>query len=496
MPDSKSSYRQIMKATSIFGGVQVFQIFISVIRSKFIAILLGPAGIGINGLLNSTTDLIAGLTNFGLGSSAVKNVASANGSGDKKRIATVVIILRRLGWFTGILGTLLTIFLSPWLSQLTFGNENYTTAFIWISITLLLNQISTGQSVVLRGMRQLKLMARSSLSGSILGLFVSVPIYYKWGIDGIVPAIIISSVISLLRTWYYSNKIILEEVKVSRYTAIQESKSMLVMGFMLSLSSLYVLAKNYGIRAFISHLGGLEQVGLFTAGLTISNSYVGMVFTAMSTDYYPRLSSVAHDNIEARNLINQQAEIAVLILAPIITFFLIFINWIIALLYSTRFLDIKEMIQWIILGLLFKSVSWSIAFIFLAKGESNFFLGNELFGGTVTFVFNILGYYFGGLTGLGISFFLGNFYYAAQVYLITKRKYEFALDINFIKLSIFQFLIILFCFFVIKFVSNPWSYFVGLPIILTSTMFSIYELDKRVGIKQIISKIKNKHTKS
>ena len=69
--EQKCSYRQIVKATSLFGGVQFFQIIISVIRSKFVAILLGPAGMGVVGLLTATTGLVAGLTNFGLGTSAV-----------------------------------------------------------------------------------------------------------------------------------------------------------------------------------------------------------------------------------------------------------------------------------------------------------------------------------------------------------------------------------------------------------------------------------------
>lgn len=72
MQEQRSSYRQIVKATSLFGGVQFFQILISVVRSKFVAILLGPSGMGIVGLLTSTTGLITGLTNFGLGTSAIK----------------------------------------------------------------------------------------------------------------------------------------------------------------------------------------------------------------------------------------------------------------------------------------------------------------------------------------------------------------------------------------------------------------------------------------
>ena len=63
MTEEQTSYRQIMKATSLFGGVQVFSIIITIIRTKFIAVLLGPLGMGIAGLLTTTTTFIGGLTN-------------------------------------------------------------------------------------------------------------------------------------------------------------------------------------------------------------------------------------------------------------------------------------------------------------------------------------------------------------------------------------------------------------------------------------------------
>ena len=160
--EQKSSYRQIVKATSLFGGVQFFQIIISVIRSKFVAILLGPAGMGVVGLLTATTELVAGLTNFGLGTSAVKNISEANATDNRERISIVIAVVRRLVWITGLLGSLVTLVASPWLSQFTFGNKDYTIAFIWISITLLLNQLSTGELVLLQGLRKLQQLAKAS----------------------------------------------------------------------------------------------------------------------------------------------------------------------------------------------------------------------------------------------------------------------------------------------------------------------------------------------
>lgn len=492
MADSRPSYRQIFKATSLFGGVQVFNIIIAIIRSKIIAVLLGPTGIGISGLFTSTTSLVGSLTNFGLGTSAVRNISEARETNDKSRISKVITVLRRLVWITGSLGLLLTFILSPTLSKLTFGNENYTIAFRWLSITLLFNQLTSGQNVLLQGMRQLKFLAQANLIGSFAGLLISVPLYYFYRIDGIVPALIISSFASLIIAWSFSRRIKTEPAKVNKHETLFEGKSMLTMGFMLSLSGLITTAASYIIRAYISNTGSLDDVGLYNAGFAIIGSYVGLIFTAMGTDYYPRLSGIAQDNVKAKELMNQQAEIALLIIGPILCIFLIFANWAVILLYSTKFTPINGMIQWSALGMYFKAASWSIAFIFLAKGAANLFFWCEFISNVYILFLNMAGYHFLGLNGLGISFMIGYFLYFIQVYIITRKKYDFSFNRLFFKLFFIQFLLGIGCFFVIFFMPTPWAYLGGTLLIGISTYHSFVELNKRLDIKGAIVNMKRK----
>lgn len=486
MTEQQSSYRQIMKATSIFGGVQVFNIIISIIRSKFVAVLLGPAGMGIMGLLTSTTGIIGSLTNFGLGTSAVKDIAAAFGTNDEKKIGIVVTVMRRMVWMTGLLGLVATALLSPWLSRLTFGNQNYTLAFIWLSVTLLLNQLSSGQLVLLQGMRKLKHLAKANLSGSFIGLFVTLPLYYIWGIDGIVPGIIGTSMLSLLMSWYFSSKIKLEKTVLSNAQTISEGKNMLRMGFMISLSGLLAVGSSYIVRIFISRTGGVEQVGLYNAGFAIINTYVGLIFNAMATDYYPRLSAVAHDNKLCKKTINQQAEVAILILAPILIVFLIFINWVVILLYSRQFVAVSDMIYWAALGMFFKASSWSIAFIFLAKGTSKLFFWNELIVNIYFLGFNLIGYRLGGLYGLGISFAVSYALYLVQVYIISQIKFKFSFDRSFLIIFIIQFGLAMAGFLAVKFVDKPYNYVLGVTLIIMSCWYSVMELDKRIGVYNVI----------
>jgi len=492
MQETQSSYRSIMKATSLFGGVQVLKIIIAIIRSKVIAILLGPAGMGIEGLLSSATGMVSSLSNFGLGVSAVRDVAAANENDNDKRIAKVVAVLRKLVWITGMLGAIITFMLASYLSKVTFGNDEYTIAFRWLSCTLLFNQLASGQNVLLQGLRKLEYLAKANLVGSFIGLLVSLPLYYYFKFDGIVPAIILSSLLYLFFSWFFARKVIIEKVKVTPREVIFEGKEMMKMGFMLSLSGLITVGASYLVRIYISSIGGIDDVGLYTAGFALIFSYVGLVFTAMATDYYPKLSGVVKDNKKAILLINQQAEIGILILAPILTIFLIFINGIVIILYSTKFIPVNEMIHWAALGMYFKMASWAIAFILLAKGESKLFFWNELVVNIYMLALNILGYYWKGLDGLGISFLITYFLYFLQVYYLTKFKYKFSFNRSFTKIFGIQLLIGICCFIIIKFFSAPYSYIVGVLLIMISSWYSFKELDNRMDLKSILTKYKGK----
>ena len=484
MSEDKSAYRQIMKATSIFGGVQVFQIIIGVIRSKFIAVLLGPAGMGLSGLLQAGIGMIAGLTNFGLSSSAIKNISLAQAQGDEEKVGRVIAVFRRLVWATGLLGFMVTLCLSSYLSQITFGSNNYTWAFAVLSITLLVNQISSGLGVLLRAMRQINLMVKSSILGSVIGLITTIPLYYFYGSDGIVPALIITAFTSFFLTWYFASKIYFKKVDINIKDIKIEGKEMLIMGFMISLSGIITQVFSYFVRIFISNYGSLDDVGLYSAGFAIVNNYVGMIFTAMATDYYPKLSGVAHDVIKMNKTINQQAEIAILILSPIILVFIVFIKWMVYLLYSDKFLPVNNMILFAASGMLFKALSWAIAFVFLAKSESKLYFWNEFFTNIYMLGFNIAGYYWYGLTGLGISFLLTYAVYVIQVYLISKRLFKFVIDKGLVYTLFVNLVLTTLCLLTSILIKNIFiKYSVGIIIILLSLLFNLFNIKKRLGLR-------------
>ena len=167
MTSSNTSYKQILKATSIFGGAQFFNIIVNIIKTKFVAVLLGPSGVGVLGLFNSTLELIKSSTSLGLSSSAVRDVASANASGDIVAISAILKTLNRWLFFTGLFGSILTISLAHYLSLWTFGSDQYSLSFVWLSVVLFLSALSTGQLAALQGLQKISSIAKVAVFGSL-----------------------------------------------------------------------------------------------------------------------------------------------------------------------------------------------------------------------------------------------------------------------------------------------------------------------------------------
>ncbi|MDD2476524.1 MAG: O-antigen translocase [Dysgonamonadaceae bacterium] len=491
--ESKSSYKSVFKATSLFGGVQFYQILISIIKSKFVALLLGPYGVGIQGLLTSGTELIKQITSLGLSQSAVRNISEANATGKEETISKTIKVLRKLVWVTGLLGTVLVMILSPILSKVSFGNYDYTLPFIVLSITLLLDQICAGQKTLLQGLRRLKDLAKASAIGSTVGLFVSVPLYYLLGVKGIVPTLILNSLTALLLTWYFSKKIKIVPVSISKADIKTEGKSMVVMGVALSISSILIAISSFVLRSFIRNIGGEEEVGLFAAGFAIINTYVSMIFTAMGTDYYPRLAAVNNDNLKCRDLVNQQAEIGTLILAPLLAICLVFMPLMILILYSNKFLLANGYISWAALGMMLKMAAWPIGYLFVAKGESKIFILNEITQNIYTLVLNLIGYKLLGLTGLGISFMISQLLYFLQLFLVARYKYNFSFGRSFILYYLVQGFIVALSFSVTLISNRVTFYILGIVCILLSMAVSFKGLNEKMGLMDMIKGLKNRN---
>ncbi|MBX2827491.1 MAG: oligosaccharide flippase family protein [Flavobacteriaceae bacterium] len=481
-----------MKATSLFGGVKVFAIIIAVIRSKVIAILIGAEGMGIASLFMSTLNMVNGVTNLGMDKSAVKDISYEREKGNENGMRKAIAILNRVTWITGIIGTLLIMATSPWLSELAFGNREYTLLFIWVAISLLFMQLTNAKLAVLQGIRRLNALAKANLLGNFFGLIGTLPLYYFFGIDAIVPAIVLATFLSLAVTHYYSLTNPLKGEAIGNKAAFSEGKSMIRLGIMLSISGLMSLLVAYILQIYISARGGVDQVGFYNAGILILNQYVGLVFTAMATDYFPRLSGIIDDLKKIQQTVFEQAHVALLLISPIIVIFIAFAPQIIRILYSGEFDPTIVFVSWAIMGMFFKAVSFSVGYIIIAKGDSNLFLKTTFSFNTLLLTLNILGYTYYGLWGLGMSFLVYYITHFIAIQIITYIRYKFYLKKEFYWVFITCLLICTSAFLASFLETVVWKYSLLVLLILIATGYSFFQLNKKMDV---VGWVKNRFKK-
>ena len=481
----RSHYRSSFAATLLFSGVQLYQIFIRIIRSKFVALFIGPGGMGITSLLRSTTDTISAATNLGLNTSSVKTISAANREGDLAHIARNVKAQRRLILLTGIIGTLICAILAPFWSQVSFGNSDYIWAFVIVSIIVLLDQLNKGELALLQGLQQKKQLARANIIGQTLNAVITIPLYYFFGVKAIVAALVLGSMLSLTISLYFSRRIEVKRIQMSWKETFSIGHEMIKLGFFLSLQFLMASIVMWIIRNYVSSVGGVDDVGLYSAGTTIITTYIGLVFSAIATDYFPRLAATK-GNKEMGIAVRTQAELTILLLAPLAVAFLLFCRPVIILLYSEKFLPIEHMMYWSVGGVLVQAMGWAMSHTLLAKAKPSYFFLNEFFAAILGLPIKLYFYKNWGLTGFGMATALVYLLYLVQVLFVTKKLFDLSYEKKLWGLSLLLYIPVLLIVMIKLYLPLIISYVIGIVILFLTCYLVFLRLDKKIGIKEII----------
>ncbi|HOZ74699.1 MAG TPA: oligosaccharide flippase family protein [Flavobacterium sp.] len=495
METKTTNYKSIFKATSIFGGVQVFNILIMLIRGKALAILIGTAGMGLNGLFMSGLNLIKTVSSLGIAESAIRDLSKAHAADNRELMARTTTIFNRWIWITAALGVVLTISLAPLLSQFSFSSKRHTVSYMLLSLTFIFAALTGGVYALLRATRQLKYLAQANVLGSVVGLMVALPIFYFYGIQGVIPAIIATSVATYVVSLAFRNKIKFEKVALTWSQTWNQGKPMVALGLSLTVISLLTAAVTFVLNGYISKTGSLHDLGLYNAGLAIVDGYVGMVFTTMAADYFPRLAGVIGDEAKWKQLVNEQAELLLIILSMVLVLLISTTPLLIGILLSKEFLEAKEFVSWAVLSIPIKGLVWVLGFIILAKGDNKLFLTVEVIANLIVLGLNITFYKYLGLAGLGMSMLASYFISIVFMLTILKSRYNFGFAQEVYRLLFVALLALSLCLASIKILGYPNAYIAQAVIVILTMIYSLSALNKRMNLKEVVSNIKAKISK-
>lgn len=496
MGQNYSSYRSAVKSTALIGGAQVIQIFVSILRAKIIAVLIGSAGMGMNALLQSAIVLIQQLSGLGVSQSAVREISQASVDGNNMNISRKVSVFKILMLISGVLGTLICLIASPWLSKFLFASPDYTWAFAAVSISILFATLAGGNATIMQATRNLSYLAKASVLGVILSLVMAIPLFYFLGINGVVPAVVAGYLSIYIANWYYARKIKFDKVESLIPAEIfSEAKPMVKLGFVLMISGLMMALMSLALNGFISRIGGVSDVGFYQAASNICMQGMTVVNAVLVSDYFPRLSAICNNPVQTKKTINQQAELIILILGPLSALLIIFAPIVVRILLSSEFIIILPMLRWMSLALIFRGVWLALSYVILARGDKwTYLIYDALIGNGLGFVFNIAAYYFWGLKGLGISYVAGSVFMVVVLYTIIKKKYNYNFNTEFTKLFIILIAVLLAVFLADFILSGVWYYIAVTLLSAFIIAYSYNKLDKRINLTRFVKdKIKKPH---
>lgn len=370
-----NSYRQILRSSSIVGGAQAISYLVGLLRMKVVAVLLGPAGVGVIGLYTAATSLLGTVTALGLQGSAVRAIAQAHN--DPQAVARTIRMLRRLCWATGALGWLASVALALPLSRWMFESADHAWALAVLGGTLLLGAVSNGQLGLLQGLRRIGDIARVQVAAAVLNTAVTIGLYTWLHEDGIVPVLVANAAVSLACSWWFARRIQVPEVAMDWTQAVGVAKPLLGLGVALMWSGVLTLALDLFTRTLVSRHWGVDAAGIYQAAWALSGLFAGFVLGAMGTDFFPRLTAVIHDRPAAIRAVNEQTEIGILLALPGLLGTLALAKWVVWALYSAKFAPAADVLVWTVLGVYGRVLSWPLGYIQLALGATRWVMATE-----------------------------------------------------------------------------------------------------------------------
>lgn len=397
-------YSHIVKYTGLFGSIQMLNILVGLIRNKLVAVMLGPVGMGMASLFNSTIQLLCSTVNLGTPMSGVREVAAAHEGGSRSELVRVIAAVRLLTAVAAVAGTLLCVLIARQLDSWTFSWGDHSLHFMLLAPAVGLTVVAAGEMAILKGLRQLRALARISVYQVSAVLFISVPLYYFWRQAAIVPVIILVALSQLVLVVWKSYSIF---PPFSKTAGRLPTRRMLKLGGAFVVSGIMASGADFLIRTYINNVSN-EDVGLFNAGFVLINIYAGVVFASMETDYYPRLSSITEGNVRTRISVSvsRQIEVTMLLVSPMLVALMLFMPIIMPLLYSGEFSPVIKMVQVSSLAIYFRAAYLPVEYIALSKAYSKVYLVQEGVSAVLLAVLVIIGYWHWGLLGAGFGIVL------------------------------------------------------------------------------------------
>lgn len=391
--------------TSVLNGIAVLiKTATMFILNKILAVYVGPGGYALIGQFQNFIQMITVFSGNAINTAVVKYTAEYYEQPEKQQkiwqTATSIIFLFSL--FGGVL-----IFLfREQLSSIIFNSTDYESVFIWFAIFLLFFNLNTFLLAILNGKKAIERLVVANISGSLVSLAITTFLVIKFGLYGALVALAIYQSLTFFITFFICNQANWFSWK-ELFGHLDKSIARKFASFALMavVSAVCLPVSQMVIRYYISYEYGNEYAGYWEAMVRFSGAYLMLVTTTLGVYYLPRLSE-----LKEADKIKQEIFLAYKYIFPLAllggTTVFILKDWIIIMLFSEKFLPMRELFFWQILGDIVKMGSWIFAYLMLSKAMIKLFVITEIIFAISSILLSIFFVNLIGFDGVSLAHFI------------------------------------------------------------------------------------------
>lgn len=372
-----SSYRRILWATSVVGGATLGALIVGLIRNKAVALIGGPEAVGLLGLFTALVSMGASIATVGLDTSAVRQLSRV--TEDQAEAGRVRWAIWSLAWPLALIGAAaIWLFRSP-LSKFAVGDPRYSDEIGWLAIAVAATVISSIQLAILQAYSRIGNIARVRLLGSAAATVIGVFAIYRFGIVGIVIAILAIPLANcLLAAWFGRQLPRFQWRQRADGRVIAYWKVLAAVGAVVMVTNTVGSLTQLAVRSIITQRLGLDAAGLYHASYAIVAVNLSLVLNAMAADYYPRLSQVSHDPAAMGRVLNEQLHVSLVLAAPVLVVVSLAAPLVLQVLYSSAFSGSDFLLRLLLAAGLLRLPIWALGFVLLARGAGASYLLGEV----------------------------------------------------------------------------------------------------------------------
>lgn len=363
--------------TTFFSGLTtVIKIATNFILGKLIALYSGTSGLAIIGQFSNFISIVSSVANGAITNGVIKYTSEYRD--DEKLLKRVIQTSFRVSYYFAIFTSIVLMLFANKIAIILLNDRIYILPIRLLSLSLIFYSINILFVSILNGLQKIKLYTIVNAVGNLVSLVVSIFLILLYKLEGALYSMALIQVLLLSSTLFFLRKedwINFDLFK--RKIDLTFLKKLSQFSLMLIVSSLFVPISQMILRNYITYKLSIHEAGIWQGMVRISDGYLMLITTSLGTYYLPKLSSL-NSKEEIRNEIIKGYKFILPLFLILGTLMFAFKNLIITTLYSSDFLEMRNLFLLQLIGDLFKISSWLLAFQMTAKAMTKMFIITEV----------------------------------------------------------------------------------------------------------------------